>query len=171
MNRWPFPVPLRLNLHIPLHSTAKHWAQWCALFGRMTRGWADSGVSGTRGLRGCTDIPLCVCGLLYGCAGAWLSRGRLWAALHPTFSCVTVLYKDLCAWGTVQEIIWIFCIFSSLNVCMCVRSHLCVWESEWGLCVCFLFVYIPPLYEKAKATNVICILCYGHPWVSGRSGW
>lgn len=101
------------------------------------------------------------------------SRASLGCSSSHVLLCNCALQRPLCAWGTVQEIIWIFCIFSSLNVCMCVHSNLCVWESEWGLCGCFLFVYIPPLYEKAKATNVICVLFYGHLWknVSGRSGW
>lgn len=110
--------------------------------------------------------------------GPGLHQGRLWAALCPTFSCVTVLYKDLFVPEERSKKLFRFFAFSLAwkFVCvhyLCVRA--CVRKSEikWVLCGCFLFVYIPPLYEKAKATNVICILFFGHSWsmkcLSGHS--
>lgn len=107
---------------------------------------------------------LCICGLLYGCAGARLNRGCLWAALHPTFSCVTVLYKDLFVPEERSKKLFEFFAFSLVWMFACVCIH---------TCVCAFCLSTSLHYEKAKATNVICILFYGHSWskVSGRSGW
>ncbi len=112
-------------------------AQGCAVFGRMTRGWADSGVSGAKGLCGCTDIPLCVCGCFTDAQGPGLHQERLWAALCPTFSYVTVLHKDLFVPEERSKKLFRFLevslvwIFVSIRVCMCV----CAWERLNGCCV------------------------------------
>ncbi len=116
----------------------------------MTRGWADSGVSCTRGLHGCTDISLCVCGLLLrmrrGPGSIKGISGLLFVPHSPVQLCFTK--TSLCLRNGPRNYSDFICIFSSLSVCVCtlilvcVCVRACVWEREikWVLCGCFLSI-------------------------------
>lgn len=142
MKGWPFPLPPRLNLHIPLHSTTKHSERIDVLY---LAGWQGVELIQEWVVQEASADVL-IFRSVYLWAATRMRRGpaQSRASSSHVLLCNRALQRPLCVSGTVHEIIWILCIFTCLNVCMC-----------------FLFVYIPPLCEKAKPTNVIYILFFG----------
>ncbi len=138
MNRWPFHLPPRQHLHIPLHSTTNTGSTgMCCIWQDDKRlSWFRS-ERYKRPLQMYWYSALCVW-MFYRCAGPRApSRTSLGCSLSHILLCNCASQRPLCAWGTVQEIISIFRSFSSLSICECTLIHVCVcaWERLNGCCV------------------------------------